>query len=120
MDGATINGQQIKVNEVSNHIERFLLHIYMVFMIRLVPAVMEVVVDVAVEDMAEAAAEEDMEVEAMAAAVVVVDMEVCIIFGVWHQFLSFSHTIIGLACENSSSGTAIVSFSKLSETRSKL
>ena len=32
--------------------------------------------DVAVEDMAEAAAEEDMEVEAMVAAVVVVDMEV--------------------------------------------
>ena len=90
MDGATINGQQIKVNEVSNHIERFLLHIYMVYMIRLVPAVMEVVVDVAVEDMAEAAAEEDMEGEAMAAAMVVVDMEVLSI----KDFFSFSHEVI--------------------------
>jgi len=39
------------------------------------PVVMEVVVDVAVEDMVEAVVEEDMEVEAMAAAVAAVDME---------------------------------------------
>ena len=43
---------------------------------RLVPVVMEVAADVAVEDMAEAVVAEDMEVEAMAAAVAVVDMEV--------------------------------------------
>jgi len=43
---------------------------------RLVPVVMEVAADVAVEDMAEAAVVEDMEAEAMAAAVAVVDMEV--------------------------------------------
>ena len=50
-------------------------------MVRLVPAVMEVVVDVAVEDMAEAVVAEDMEVEAMAAAVAVVDMEG---YFLWH------------------------------------
>ena len=48
---------------------------------RLVPVVMEVVADVAVEDMAEAAVVEDMEAEATAAAVAVVDMEV---YFLWH------------------------------------
>merc|ERR1719264_2359505 len=43
---------------------------------RPVPVVMEVAADVAVEDMAEAAVVEDMEAEATAAAVAVVDMEV--------------------------------------------
>ena len=45
-------------------------------MSRPAPVVTEVAADVAEEDMAEAAVEEDMEVEAMAVAVAVVDMEV--------------------------------------------
>ena len=77
MDGATINGQQIKVNEVSNVFK--CLQIYMLYMNRLVPVVMEAVaaaVDVAVEDMVEAAVAVDMEVVAMEAAVAVEDTEV--------------------------------------------
>ena len=79
MDGATINGQQIKVNEVSIVFKlvcsRLLLS-YMLYMNRPAPVVMEVVADVAAEDMEVAAVEEGTEAEAMVAAVAVVDMEV--------------------------------------------
>ena len=76
MDGATINGQQIKVNEVSSAFKLACFCCLHTYMIRPAPVVMEVVAAVAVEDMAEAVVEEDMEVEAMVVAVAVVDMEV--------------------------------------------
>ena len=76
MDGATINGQQIKVNEVSSVFKLVYCCFFYMYTNRPAPVVMEVVAAVAVEDMAEAAVEEDMEVEAMVVAVAVVDMEV--------------------------------------------
>ena len=82
MDGATINGQQIKVNEVSIHFLANTVCNSNVHSktIRHAPVVMEVAaVVVAVEDTAEDVVEEDMEVGVTAVDVVVVDMEVFIL-----------------------------------------
>ena len=82
MDGATINGQQIKVNEVSiyflaNTVCNSNVHSKT---IRHAPVVMEVAAVVAVEDTVEDVVEEDMEVVvADMVDVVVVDMEVFIL-----------------------------------------